>query len=244
MKVWTITGFDGINNMQEPSALGQPKPTDVGGTGNVELTDCINFDIDDNNGLIRRTDTQVIFTKNYDAKLTQVHGARTFTALGNTLKYTEPFKTTYDDRRSIIEYASPITMILSVVTGLWVSTTERIYFHSGKNPVEVGGFTVTSEYDASAIMGTGEVIPARKMMIDKDGYVAVFATTKGICVGDQSGGVTNISEGKYSYIPGQRGISHIKEENGMYQYQVRMINDVGTSFNEQTAGTTLDIDSI
>ena len=70
MSEWTITGFDGVNNMKAPSALKQPAVTKTGNYGNVELARCINFDIDNDGGLVKREATQEIFTKDYDAKLT------------------------------------------------------------------------------------------------------------------------------------------------------------------------------
>lgn len=126
---------------------------------------------------------------------------------------------------------------------MWVSTTDKIYFHAGRNPTEIGGFAQTAQYDFAAIMGTGEKVAASKLMLQKDGYVAVFATTRGICYGDNNGNLVNLSEGTFSYTPGQRGISYISERNGMIQYQVRMINDIGDSYNEQTSRASLVVDT-
>jgi len=156
MSDWTITGFAGINNMDDPSSIKQPAVTKTGNYGDVELTQCVNFDIDNTGGLIKRANTQAIFTDTYDAKLTQELGARTFTAIGRLLRYTMPYSNSYDEKRSTVEYPQPIVMIVPVEVGMWVSTTEKIYYHSGRNPAEVGGFSVTGEYDFPAIMGTGE----------------------------------------------------------------------------------------
>jgi len=240
---WTIQSFDGINNMQEPSALKQPASTKQGNFGSCELVKCINFDIDDNGGLVKREVSPAIFSKTYDAKLTQSLGGRTFTATGDTLRYTKPFSSEYEDRRTSIKYSSAITLIQEIETGMWVSTTTNLYFHKGRNPIEVSGFTQVAEYNYPAIMGTGEKIAASKMLLKQEGFVAIFATTFGICVGDANGNLTNISEGTFSYIAGQRGISYIQEKNGMIQYQVRMINDIGDSYNEQTSQVTLDVDA-
>jgi hypothetical protein len=244
MSTWTITGFDGINNMQEAAAINQPKVTDKNGNGagNVELVKCINFDIDDNGGLVRRETSPPIFTKAYDAKLTQVLAGRTFTASGNRLIYSKPFTTETDPRRNSIEYPAAITMILQVETGMWVSTTEKVYFHKGRNPTEVGGFTQTAEYPDPAIMGSGETVPASKLLMERDGFVAVFATTMGICVGTDDGVLRNFSEARFSYVPGQRAISDIYESNGMIRYHVRMINDIGSQYNIQVNPVSLIID--
>ncbi len=243
MSEWTITGFDGINNMLDPSAIKQPAVTKTGNYGNVELTKCINFDIDNTGGLIKRKDTLDIFSQEFDAKLEQRLGSRMFTAVGRLLRYTMPFSDEYDPKKSTIEYNTPIVMIVPVDIGMWVSTTEKIYFHSGRNPTEIGGFSVTDEYDFPAIMGTGERVHASKLGIDNDGFVAVFATTKGICYGTHTGMLVNFSEGKYSYKAGHRGISQIREENGIVQYIVKMINQDQESFNEKMRTTDIEIDS-
>lgn len=244
MSVWSITGFDGVNNMNDPSSLKQPEVTRTGNYGSVELTRCINFDIDNSGSLIKRDDEQDIFTAEYDAKLVQTLGARTFSATGRLLRYTKPFLQEYDDTHSTIEYLDPIVMIQEVEIGMWVSTTKKIYFHAGKNPSELGGFSVTGEYDFPAIMGTGEKVHASKLGIENDGFVAVFATGSGICYGTQTGMLVNMSDGKFSYIPGQRGISMIKEKNGFVQYQVKMINGIGGSYNKLEQSILVDVDSL
>ena len=244
MSSWTIQSFTGVNNMQDPSALDQPAASpNGGGFGSCELIECINFDIDDNGGLVHRDENQEIFTKAYDAKLTQKLRGRTFQAVGNKLYYTLPWSDERDPRRSVIAYPALVTLIQEVENGMWVSTTEKIYFHKGHNPTEVGEFTQTSEYNFPAIMGTGEKISANKMLLQRDGYVALFATTFGICMGTDDGQLTNLSEARFSYVPGQRGISMIKEKNGMIQYMVKFINDIGESYNQQPA-LNLDVDEI
>jgi hypothetical protein len=244
MSTWTITGFSGVNNMQDPSALDQPKKTQVGGEGMCELTECVNFDIDDNGGLVSRSATQEIFTKAYDAKLTQTMKGRKYTAIANKLYYTKPFSDDYDPRRSMIAFPALITMVQELENGLWVSTTDKIYFHKGTNPTEIGQFTGNFEYNYPAIMGTGEKVAASKLLLQKDGFVAIFATTFGICIGDDDGNITNMSEAKFSYAPGQRGISMIKQENGMIQYMVRFLNVVDDSYNQQTSSQAIDVDEI
>jgi hypothetical protein len=242
MSTWQITGFSGVNNMQDPSALDQPKASpNGGGSGLCELTECVNFDIDDNGGLVNRSETHAIFTKPYSSKFTQTMKGRTYTAVANQLYYSLPFNTDRDPRRSAIAYPALITLIQEVENGIWVSTTEKLYFHRGNNPTEVGGFTQTAEYNFPAIMGTGEKVAASKMLLQKDGFVAIFATTFGICMGDDTGMITNLSEAKFSYVPGQRGISLIHEANGMIQYMVKFIEDTGDSYNQQPI-VVIDID--
>jgi hypothetical protein len=241
--IWQITGFSGVNNMQDPSALDQPKPIKGGGQGTCELTECVNFDIDDNGGLVHRDHPQEIFTKAFDAKFNQKMKGRKYSVTANRLYYTLPFQDAKDPRRSSIAYPALITMIQELEDGMWVSTTDRIYFHKGTNPTEVGGFTQSAEYNFPAIMGTGEKVSANKMLLQKDGFVAIFATTFGICMGDDNGIITNLSEARFSYIPGRRGISMIKEANGMIQYIVKFLDDNDTSYNQQPT-MTLDVDEI
>jgi hypothetical protein len=235
MSICSIKGFLGANNMQDPSALKQPARTQAGWEGMVELVECVNYDIDDNGGLVCRDVVQPVFTKTYDAKLSQKLKGRKYTVSANKLKYTKPYSEEYDPRRCTIAYPAPIILIQEVEDGMWVSTTERIYFHKGTNPTEINGFTQHAEYTFPAIMGTGEKVSCNKLLLQRDGFVALFATTFGICMGTDDGVLTNLSEATFSYVPGARGISHVKEANGMIQYQVKFIDDTGASYNQQPA---------
>jgi hypothetical protein len=233
MKPWTITSFEGVNNVGDASSLKQPDPDqyDKSGSGTCELVKCVNFDIDDNGGLIQRDDDQAIFSAAYDDKWPQTFAGRVWTVDGDKLYYSLPWKLEADPRRASIQYNAPIILIQEVEEGMWISTTEKIYFHAGRNPTVLGGFRQTAEYDFPAIAGTGEKVSGSKLGSDSvDGFVAIFATTKGLCYGNKSGALTNMSEGVYSYEVGERGISAIKEENGIIQYMVKMIN-AGDSYN-------------
>ncbi len=243
MNRWWITGFGGINNCKDTTALKQPARQQPygGGEGIVELETCVNFAIDDDFGLIKREASPAIFTKDYDAKLTQILGARTFSASGTDLRYTRPFSADYDEQSSTIRMPAVITMLQEIETGMWVGTTEAIYFFDGVNPTALEGFVQRRAYDQRAIMGTGEKVPRALLGLDGAGFVAVFATETGICFGDQSGALENLSEGVFSYAPGQRGVSHINIANGFAQYQVRMINE-STSYNPRTIRTSFDMD--
>lgn len=238
-----ISGFAGVNNMQDISSLDQPKliskSTDF--TGMLELASCVNFDIDDNGGLLDREEPQEIFSKPYSAKFTQVLKGRKYTVANNKLHYTMPWSDEKDPRRSVITYPASITMIQEVEEGMWVSTTEKIYYHKGSNPTELNEFSQSIAYNFPAIMGTGEKIAASKLGLQKGGFVAVFATTFGICVGDDAGVVTNLSEARFSYTPAMRGVSMISEKNGMIRYLVKFIGEVGESYNQQPA-LQLDVD--
>jgi len=244
-KLWRLTGFSGINNVQDPTAIEQPSVDAQGSaSGAVQLTDCINFDIDDSGGLIQRDESQAIFDAEYDAKLTQTLGGRTFTASGRQLRYTKPWSDEEDSRRSVIEYVEQIVLIQEVEVGMWISTTEKIFYHSGRNPTVKGGFAQTQSYDFRAIAGTGEKVHRSKLGLDGDGFVAIFATVKGICYGEDNGNLVNISEGIYSYEPAYRGISYVKEENGLVQYQVRLLTQFGGSFNPFERKNEITVDTV
>lgn len=243
MKRWVVTGFKGINNYNTPDRLDQPIGTKEGNIGNCELAECINFDIDDNGSLIKRENDQAIFSQPYDAKLTQSMAGITYTATGRLLRYTKPFSLEYNPQRSTIEYASPIILIQEVETGMWVSTTEKIYFHSGRNPAAPDGFRLSAEYDYPAVMGTGEKIYARDLGIDMDGFVAMFLTTRGICYGTQTGNLHNVSSGTYTVPVASRGISLVDKSNGIKQYKVKIINGTDDDLNMYTPRVEVEVDS-
>jgi hypothetical protein len=54
----------------------------------------------------------------------------------------------------------------------------------------------------------------------------------------------NLSEGVFSYKPGQRGISTIKESNGIIQYIVKMINPSDSSYNPNERKEQIVVDTI
>lgn len=244
MSEWSITGFSGINNMKDPSRIKQPYAEKSGNFGDCELRRCINFDISDSGVLIQRPVSQDIFTKPFDAKLTQQMAGITYTAIGNRLEFTLPFSQNTDEKRNSIRYKTPIVLIQEVGTGMWVSTTQNIYFHAGINPFKIGGFTQTKEANYPAVIGTGEKVNANKMGLENDGFVAVFTTTKGICYGTQTGQLHNISNGIYSYDSPQSGISMIEENNGMLQYKVKFINQHPDSNNIKEPLTNIDINTL
>lgn len=246
MKSWKITSFLGVNNVKDASALSQPDLDQYGktGSGSVDLVKCINFDIDDAGGLVQRENVQAVFTADYDDKLVQTFAGRNWTVDGNRLSYTLPWKNTQDPRRASIEYDAPIILIQEIEEGMWVSTTKKIYYHHGKNPTVIGGFKQTAEFDFPAIAGTGEKVHASKIAVQGvEGFIAVFATTKGICYGTAGGSLINMSEGVYSYKVGQRGISLVKEDNGLVQYIVKMINQ-GDSYNPNERKEEIVVNSI
>ncbi len=244
MSKWSITGFKGINNVKDPSQLDGPEATKYGNYGECELRRCINFDIDDGGILIKRDNAQHIFSATYDPKLTATMAGIEYSVVGRYLRFTKPFSSEYDEKRNTIEYPAPIVLIQEVETGMWVSTTEKIYFHQGRSPAMLNGFTQTAQYNFPAIMGTGEKVNARRMNLDASGFVAVFATTRGICYGTSTGQLHNLSEDVFSYAPPQRGISYIKEDNGILQYQVKFINQSEESYNQRDSKTDIELDTL
>jgi hypothetical protein len=154
--------------------------------------------------------------------------------------YTDPYDVDYmeEDNCRVPVGAIP-TVILPVNNGVWVSTTKRVAFLKGMDP-EDWSWEDAKGYEATAIMGAGIVTNMAALKRGgKEESVAVWASTRGVCLGTASGELINLSEGKFSYAPGQRGAILLRESEGLVHLVVTM-QTVGNKYNKDTTDIRRD----
>ena len=104
-----------------------------------------------------------------------------------------------------------VLMVEAVADGLWVSTVSKLWFLSGVNPEEMHQQRVT---DYPAVEGTACRVPGRDVgsAIREDigdgslpGWVWVFVTAEGVCLGGPGGYLRNLTQDKVVLPVGRYG---------------------------------------
>lgn len=125
-------------------------------------------------------------------------------ALGSVITATEPYNMEVVDRRlSKIPIPGAVRMLQAVKNGIWLSTGKEIIFLSGTD-LETFEYLPKAKYPAIPYAYTyadGEEIPG----VDLTGKVAVFGTTRGICIGSGDGQLINLSQERASFNGGVEG---------------------------------------
>ncbi len=147
---------------------------------------------------------------------------RMWGASSNILYYSEPFHLDWWKLgTSTFEFATNITLIAKVKTGLFVGCDDRTYFMGGSNPEEMQQLDV----GAGAIPGTlaycndiielGDTIsPPEK----KHTSVPVWVSQEGIVAGNPAGRLFSLSQQKVKFAPGDKGASLYRKKDGQFQF--------------------------
>jgi hypothetical protein len=142
-------------------------------------------------------------------------GAYMLVARGDTLYRSEPYALELFDWRKRLPLGSPITMIAALESGVYVGTREHILWLAGDDP---------AKWSYEPLLSYGAIPGAlsrcsRDMVLDGNGkgLVAVFATTQGICIGEDGGAVTNLTQDRFAYPIQERGAAVIRRHRGSVQ---------------------------
>lgn len=110
-----------------------------------------------------------------------------------------------------------ITMLKAVDDGVWLSTSDAVYFMSGLGYDEV---VFRKILDEPAIFRTAQLSDANLLGGDHQliGKVVWFATTRGIYIGGNSGQLIPVSEGTVSVGSGSSGAGVIRNQQGQVHY--------------------------
>lgn len=134
-----------------------------------------------------------------------------------------------DERTSTIPTDGVVSMMAAVGEpgrqGLWVS-------HGGRTSFIVGGDEAFAEklpYGAvanTAVATDGAYFKAAKL----SGDVVVWRSARGVCVGDGSGSVVNLSETDVAMKTGRRGAAMVRHRNGQVHY-ISTVQSTDDAFN-------------
>lgn len=176
------------------------------------------------------------------SSLIEEHNGRIYLAIGSMLWVTELYLYSQVDRdKNFIQFEHPITMLYSGGGGLYVGTTEELYFLPG---TFAQGMKIDTVMDAGVIPGSLVEIPAPMVhpgagsQLIPEGFVPVFTTTAGICVGLAGGEVHNLTQGRVEFSGLTQAAALHRADPGNSQYIVADAGGSAWSLNTRTKTVT------
>jgi len=144
---------------------------------------------------------------------------RIYVAKQNVLYISDVMADCYDVRYGYRVFHSDITMVLPVDDGIYISAS-RTWFLKEDQVLENDniGLSRTLVDTASAIPYTGIQVPGDAIASGVTGIAAMWVSNVGICVGDNEGQFTNITEKKYVLTNNVEGSSVLRDSNGIKHF--------------------------
>ncbi len=143
-------------------------------------------------------------------QLVTIYNGRMFIAKGNQVYVSEPFAFSWFDTIRSFIFESRISMLRMVSGGIYVSTTDEIFFMVGDGP---DNFSRVRVFNAGAVEGTDLEIPASQADVQAHGYAFFFACKgKGICAADNGGIITDHTGTFLNFPGGVIGSSYINDK--------------------------------
>lgn len=148
-------------------------------------------------------------------------------ASGDTLYYSEPYSPELFDLRKGLRMAAPINFVATLDTGAYVGTDAGVVWLKGDSPDK---WEYSTQLAYGAVRGT-VVRASQDALFDGQGsqQVVLFATDRGLCVGDGGGTITNITQPRFSYPPQPEGAAMVRRQRGMNQLVVTLRGPEGAS---------------
>jgi hypothetical protein len=142
---------------------------------------------------------------------------RVLCGVGRSILYTDAYSLCIDTRKCEMPVKSQVTMIQAVDSGFYVSDQDGVYWHNGLDPTQEGLLRVTTDGDP-ALPGGSLPVEAKYFGLDGvTGKVAVWYSTRGFCIGTNSGQVINISKDRVAVAVGKAVSLSFRKINGFYQ---------------------------
>lgn len=158
-------------------------------------------------------------------------GGRMYVAVGPNIIASEPYDMeTRDERYDTIPFDKTVTMMRKADTSIYVSTLERVYWHPTVDLTQKDMTQVQKHY-APAIPGLSLRVPAEKLGLKESGHCAVWVSEEGLCIGNDSGQVTNVSADRVSWGVGKHQALMLREQNGLTHFVITM-KDPGAAKNK------------
>lgn len=137
-----------------------------------------------------------------------------YVAKDDTLYISDPLCDYYDIRRGYRRFANKITLLRGVDDGIYVSDN-KVWFMPGKGNED---FERKEAYPHKAIIYTDVMLPGSYISEQISGNVAMWTGENGICLGDNSGGVLNLTEERYTFPARGRGTGFIRDSANVRHY--------------------------
>jgi hypothetical protein len=137
-----------------------------------------------------------------------------YVAKDDVLYISDPLCDYYDTRTGYRRFASRITLLRAVDDGIYVADA-KTYFLKGKANEDYERDPV---YPVRAIPYTDIRVSGKYIDDGLTGDVAMWTAENGICLGDNSGQVKNLTEARYVFTSHGIGTGFIREKNGIRHY--------------------------
>lgn len=137
-----------------------------------------------------------------------------YVAVGKILYISDPLSDYYDTRNGYKIFSQDITMVRAVDDGLYVSD-DRIWFCHGKSNED---FERIEAYPSRAIPYTDLRVNTQYINDNLKGNIAMWTSENGICMGDNSGNVVNLTEQRYTFTAHGIGAAFIRESGNVRHY--------------------------
>lgn len=143
-------------------------------------------------------------------QLLEIFNGRMFIATGNVLRFSEIFDFARFASESLFLFDSNITMLVAVPAGLFVGTDSNVYFLKGNDALDLG---INLAYRAGAIFGSSIKVSAAEIAMQSTTDIVVFGISgEGICLGDGSGNVLNMTNIPVVFPVGKTGACCVTSE--------------------------------
>jgi hypothetical protein len=137
-----------------------------------------------------------------------------YVARDNILYISDPLCDYFDTRTGYKQFAGKITLLRAVDTGLYVGD-EKIWWVKGDSAEE---FERLEAYSYRAIPYTDVRTNGQNIGDGMKGNIAIWTGENGICMGDNSGQVSNLTEGRYNFPAYGIGAGFIREKQNVRHY--------------------------
>lgn len=131
-----------------------------------------------------------------------------------------------------MSFPKPINMVCVVDDGLWIGTEQETYFMSGDIPPYK--IEKTIPYGIVEGQWASDVSGEKLLRDDIKGKVAIWGSTKGICVGGAGGFFLNLTENNYNFPVAIAGHGILRENNEMNQF-VMFLKEPTDNVNVESA---------
>jgi hypothetical protein len=151
----------------------------------------------------------------------EAYKGRIYLAQGSTLWATELFKYHYVDRtKGFMQFEHDIVLLMAMTDGLYVGTTQGIYFIQGV----LGEFKLSMVAASPVLPGSGVWVPADLVHPQAanqpipTGEAAVFMTEAGICAGFDSGTCYNLTQARVVFPQAISAAALFRQDSGANTY--------------------------
>jgi hypothetical protein len=135
-----------------------------------------------------------------------------------------------DKTKNYLQFEHDITMVRAVSKGIYVGTTQSLFFLSGTfaNGLKCDKVTDAGVIPGSAVWApTADVHPQAKSGPVPEGTIPMFMTTEGICVGLEDGQVYNLTRGKVVFPEAVSAAALYRADQGANAYVAVTDSDGG-----------------